>query len=88
MCRREEKHRRQTTEALFLLPPPNNKTLNQMRAEREMAEFPNSVRTSLFDDVPEEVEGDHFDRQRVMVSWNQRKVKYKHPDSPSLSLFF
>ena len=32
------------------------------------------VRRSLFDVPPPEVPGDVFDRQRVMVSWQQKKV--------------
>jgi hypothetical protein len=32
------------------------------------------VRRSLFEVPPPEVPGDVFDRQRVMVSWQQKKV--------------
>lgn len=32
------------------------------------------VRRSLFESPPPEVAGDVFDRQRVMVSWNQKQV--------------
>jgi hypothetical protein len=42
-------------------------------------------RRTLFDAPPPEVPGDVFDRQRVMVSWQQKKACHLSPPPPSFS---